>query len=450
MKKVLISAYACIPGRGSEEGNGWYYSSIVSQTNHKVWCLTRLGNKKHIEPQLKKTPNPNLTFVYVDTPDWVEKVYFWGLVGMYFHYLYWQWAALKTARPLNEQHQFDIVHHVSYGSLQLGSLLYKLKRPFIFGPIGGGQEAPASMRHYFKNHWRKEQMRTWVSELLLRFNPGCYKAIRKADHVLVWNEDTRRKIEWLGRTKGVYKEFSGISQSFIPQAPLSHSPGPVLQLVWVGRLMPRKALELTLHGLSKVDSRVPVQLTIVGDGEMGQYMPEYLSIYKLKDRVNWAGRVDYEQVKSFYRQADVFYFTSLRDTGPAQLLEAMAYSLPVVTLNIHGQAELVNEQTGIRVPVTDREMVAAELAKAIEWMYDHPRERLMMGLNAYKFASQQTWELKIRRMVQQYYDPSTHRPNSSLGNAQSPARKGQPIQINTPNQQNKLFFTNRLSYDRLS
>ncbi|RYF68465.1 MAG: glycosyltransferase [Cytophagaceae bacterium] len=406
MKKVLISAYACVPGLGSEEGNGWHYSSIVSQTNHQVWCLTRLMNKAAIEKRLAQEPNANLTFVYVDTPDWVEKVYFWGLVGMYFHYLYWQWAALKTARPLSRIHNFDIVHHVSYGSLQLGSMLYKLNRPFIFGPIGGGQEAPDSMRHYFKGHWKKEQIRTLVSKLLLRFNPGCYEAVRRADHVLVWNEDTRRKIEWLGRTTGITKEFSGISQSFIPQEPLVHTPGPVMQLVWVGRLMPRKALELTLHGLSKVDSRLPIQLTIVGDGEMGQYVPEYLETYQLKDRVQWVGKVDYERVKAYYRQADVFFFTSLRDTGPAQLLEAMAYSLPVVTLNIHGQAELVNESTGIRVPLTDRETVAAELAKAIEWMYHHPKERLLMGANAYAFASQQTWELKIRRMVRTYYGPT--------------------------------------------
>lgn len=414
MKNVLISAYACIPERGSEEGNGWYYSSIVSQSNHRVWCLTRAMNKKALDEKLAQVPHPNLTYVYVETPEWVEKVYFWGLIGMYFHYLYWQWAALKTARPLNRQYNFDIVHHVSYGSLQLGSLLYKLNRPFIFGPIGGGQEAPDSMRDYFKGHWKKEKMRTLVSQLLLRFNPGCYGAIQQADHVLVWNEDTRRKIEWLGRTKGVTKEFSGISQAFIPSEPLLHPPGPVLQLVWVGRLMPRKAVELTLHGLSKVDRRLPIQLTIVGDGEMGQYMPEYLSTYNLTDRVKWTGYVGYEEVKAFYRQADVFFFTSLRDTGPAQLLEAMAYSLPVVTLNIHGQAELVNESTGIRVPVTDRETVSAELAKAIEWMYHHPQERLTMGANAYEFASQQTWEVKIRRFIRAYYGPADDLPEKPV------------------------------------
>jgi glycosyltransferase involved in cell wall biosynthesis len=404
MHKVLVSAYACIPGRGSEEGNGWQYASLISQYNHQVWCLARRLGQPEITQRLAEAPCPNLTMVYVDVPQWVDRAYHKGLLGMYFHYIYWQWAAYKTARPLAQQHKFAVVHHVSYGSLQLGSFLYKLGRPFIYGPVGGGQIAPASMRQYFKKYWRQEQMRTIVSHLLLRFNPGCFNSVRQASHVLVWNEDTHRMVRKLGRTTGVSKEFSGISQGFIPRAPLSRIPRSVLQLVWVGRLLPRKALELTLQGLSKVPSHIPVHLTIVGDGPMGDYMPEYLEQYQLQGRVTWAGRVSHEQVKAFYQQADIFYFTSLRDTGPTQLVEAMAYSLPVVTLHIHGQAELVNYSTGIRVPVTDGETVAMELAKAIEWLYDNPDRRIEMGRNAYLFASQQTWELKIKRLIDKYYD----------------------------------------------
>ena len=415
MKKVLVSAYACIPGRGSEEGNGWHYASIISQHDCEVWCLTRRIGEDKIKQKLEECPLPNLKFVFVDVPEWVDKAYHRGMLGMYFHYIYWQWAAYQTAKPLSKQIAFDVVHHVSYGSLQLGSFLYKLRRPFVFGPVGGGQEAPASMKHYFKQFWRKEQMRSIVSKLLLHFNPGCFGAVRHAKHLLVWNEDTRRMVEALGRTEGIAKEFSGVSQSFIPQEPLVRAPHPVLRLVWVGRLLPRKALELTLQGLSKVDSKVPVHLTVVGDGQMGEYVPEYLEKYQVKDRVSWVGRVDYEQVKEYYRQADIFYFNSLRDTGPAQLLEAMAYSLPVVTLNIHGQAELVNDSTGIRVPVTNPEEVAEGLAKAIEWMYHHPTERLAMGVNAYDFASQQTWERKIGRLINSYYgtsQPAQHSPVS--------------------------------------
>lgn len=404
MKKILISAYACIPDRGSEEGNGWFYSSLISQQGYQVWCLTRNIGQAEIERKLQQSPHPNLTFVYVTVPRWIDKAYHGGLLGMYFHYLYWQWATLKVAKQLSRKHQFDLVHHVSYTSLQLGSFLYKLKRPFIYGPVGGGQEAPASMRQYFKEYWAKERLRSLVSRLMLRFNPGCYQSVRQAAYVLAWNEDTRRMINTLGRTTGVEKEFGGVSHHFIPHEPAHRRSHRVLQLVWVGRLMPRKALELSLHGFSKVNPQLPIHLTVVGDGEMGKYMPEYIANYQLESRVTWVGKVSYEQVKDYYRQADVFLFTSLRDTGPAQLMEAMAYSLPVVTLDLHGQAELVDSSTGIRVPVTEPETVATELAKAIEWMYYNENERIEMGRNAFHFAQRQNWESKVRHIIQKYYN----------------------------------------------
>ncbi len=405
MKKVLISAYACIPDRGSEEGNGWFYSSIISQQGYKVWCLTRAIGKNSIEQKLAQYPNENLTFAFVDVPQWVDKSYNKGLIGLYFHYLYWQWAAMRVALRLHAEHRFDLVHHVSYTSLQLGSFMYKLKCPFIYGPVGGGQEAPFSMRHYFKKYWRKEQMRSLISALMLHLNPGCYESVRRASLVLVWNEDTRRMVHKLGRTQGVEKGFGGVGLSFIPPEPIVRSPGSTMELVWVGRLLPRKALELSLHGFSQVNPELPIRLTVVGDGEMGEYVPEYLTKYNLNSRVRWVGKVDYEQVKDYYRKADVFLFTSLRDTGPAQLMEAMAYSLPVVTLHLHGQAELVDESTGIRVPVSDPETVATELGKAIEWMYHNPKRRLAMGVNAYQFAYDNAWESKICRLTQTYYGP---------------------------------------------
>ncbi|GAB3702601.1 hypothetical protein GCM10027592_32180 [Spirosoma flavus] len=405
MKKVLISAYACIPDRGSEEGNGWYYSSLVSQQGYQVWCLTRELGKSSIEQKLRSTPLPNLKFVFVTVPRWVDRAYNWGMIGMYFHYIYWQWAAWQQARQLAENHTFDLVHHVSYTSLQLGSFLYKLNRPFIYGPVGGGQEAPSSMRRYFKQYWWKEQLRSAISELMLRFNPGCYESVRRAKYVLVRNEDTRQMVNRLGRVNNVEKESGGVGQHFMPSSPISRSPRNTMELVWVGRLMPRKALELSLHGLSKVDAQLPVHLTIVGDGKMGKYVPEYIATYKLENRVTWAGKVSFDQVTNYYRNADVFLFTSLRDTQPAQLLEAMAYSLPVITLDLHGQADMVSLQTGIRVPVSEPETVAAGLARAIEWMYQNEEQRLEMGLNAFQFARQQNWPSKVGHIIRKYYSP---------------------------------------------
>lgn len=405
MKKILLSAYACIPNQGSEQATGWTYATTLSQNGLRVHCLTLIDGREVIEPVLAAGAFPNLTVQYVTLPDWVNTFCHKGLIGMYFHYLYWQWQAYKMAQLLNQTVRFDLVHHVTYGSIQLGSFMYKLGIPLIFGPVGGGQRAPKQLKRYFGAYWSREWMRDWVGTLLQYTNPAFYRTVKEADRVVVTNQDTYVLARKLRPARAIDRIWdAGLSRSFLPVVAPPHYPGKTLKLLWVGRLLPRKALELSIQALGQVDPVVPVELTIVGGkGEMAALVPQYIDRYGVRERVNWVGHVSYQAVKEFYERSDVFFFTSLRDSCPHQLLEAMGYALPVVTLDLHGQAELVDASTGIRVPVTTEEQVVSDLARAIEWMYAHPGERLAMGQAGYAFAQSQLWDTKVRQFIDELY-----------------------------------------------
>lgn len=404
MKKILVSAYACLPNHGSEEGNGWSYASLLSQEGYAVHCLTREQGRELIEPLLANGYFPNLTVYYVPVPAWLEKQY-GNLIGLYFHYLYWQWQAAKVAQQLDRIIDFDLVHHLTYSSIQLGSNLYRVGKPFLFGPVGGGQQAPPVLKRYFGAHWWRERVRDFISWSLRYVNPGFYQTMKKADEVLISNADTLRLARQLRPTKSIKQVLdAGLQASFVPKRPVERQPGKTMKLLWVGRLMPRKALELTIEAFSRVDSSLPITLTIVGGkGEMADQVPSYLSRYGVADRVHWVGHVSYEEVKAYYEQSDVFFFTSLRDSCPMQIMEAMAYSLPTITLAIHGQNEIINETNGIKVPVINQEQVLTELARAVERLYANPDERLRMGREARRFAESQVWEEKIKTYVQTIY-----------------------------------------------
>ncbi|GAB3756394.1 glycosyltransferase family 4 protein [Spirosoma pomorum] len=405
MKNVLLSAYACLPNHGSEEGNGWNYATLLSESGFIIHCLTTRQNRTAIEPALSDNAFPNLTMHYVGMPAWADRYYHQGLIGMYLHYIYWQWRAYQLGRQLDQRYTFDLVHHVTYGSIQLGSFLYKLGKPFIFGPVGGGQRAPKAFRRYFGSYWTREWMREWVSTILQYCNPGFSRAVRLADRVVVTNADTFRLARQLRPLRPIDRMLdAGLSRSFLPPRAIERQPGDTLNLLWVGRLMPRKALELTIHAFSKVNPTLPINLTIVGGkGEMVEQVSAYIEQYGVASRVNWVGQVSYAEMNQYYQQADVFFFTSLRDSCPMQLLEAMAYSLPVVTLDLHGQAELVADRTGLKVAVGTPEQVTTDLARAIEQLYDNPDERLEMGRAAYAFAQSQAWDVKINQVINHIY-----------------------------------------------
>lgn len=68
--KVLLSAYACEPNRGSEQGVGWGWAIELSKSN-EVWVLTRDRNQERIEKYLHSHPEyqlPSLHFIYVGVP----------------------------------------------------------------------------------------------------------------------------------------------------------------------------------------------------------------------------------------------------------------------------------------------------------------------------------------------------------------------------------------------
>jgi hypothetical protein len=63
--KVLLSAYACEPNKGSEPGVGWQWTLEIARLSYDVWMLTRANNRENIEAELAKMPPiTNLHFIY--------------------------------------------------------------------------------------------------------------------------------------------------------------------------------------------------------------------------------------------------------------------------------------------------------------------------------------------------------------------------------------------------
>jgi glycosyltransferase involved in cell wall biosynthesis len=395
--KLLLSAYACEPNRGSEEGNGWNYVLNYTKLGYEVWCFTACCHQEKIEEELQKRPIPNLKFHFVEHPGWSKQVnaFLPWIIGIYLTYLGWQEEAYKVAAQLDREIEFDVVHHATYGSLQLGTALWRLHKPLIFGPVGGGQQAPAAFKKYFMGEWRNEVFRNWISKLLLTFNPNVRRTLQQAAIVYASNPDTYTIAHRL-RAKNLHLMLdAGLPDDYFPSSLPMRSPSDKFRILWVGRLMSRKGLPLVLEALSKVSPEIPFHLTIVGDGPLRDQIPAWIETYGLQDKATWTGQIPWAAVKDAYQSHDLMMFCSLRDSGAAQFLEALAHSLPVLTLDLHGGKILVPDNAGIRVPAEHPEATIAALAKAVEHLYYHPEERVAMGAAGYQFAKQHTWSNRI-------------------------------------------------------
>src|SRR6266571_2530702 len=119
--KILISAYACEPGEGSEPGVGWNVA-VEAARRHEVWVITRANNRRVIEAELARNPIPTLQMVYHDLPRWTR---WWkrGARGTRLYYYLWQLALYPVIRRLDRKIRFDVTHHVTFVNYWMPSLL---------------------------------------------------------------------------------------------------------------------------------------------------------------------------------------------------------------------------------------------------------------------------------------------------------------------------------------
>jgi glycosyltransferase involved in cell wall biosynthesis len=120
-------------------------------------------------------------------------------------------------------------------------------------------------------------------------------------------------------------------------------PRPIF--LFVGSIIPRKGLHLLLEACALLHQQGDknYSLVIVGDGVQKPELEKFCQERNLNDCVRWVGRVDYDRLGAYFRQADVFVLPTLEDTWALVVLEAMVIGKPVICSRQAGAAELVIE-----------------------------------------------------------------------------------------------------------
>jgi glycosyltransferase involved in cell wall biosynthesis len=414
MKRVLLSAYSCFPNRGSEPGYGWNWAIHLAERGMDVRVLTRFMSQEQvdqIEAYCGSHPDLSLRFSFFN----VEL----GLRNAGLNYAMWQWRAVREAEKLLKTETYDIIHHVTFGTVMIPTQLWRLNIPVVFGPIGGGQTAPRSMMEYFGKAQWKERWRTLMTRAL-PFSPLHRRWISKMSAVLATNRDTSELLRLLGRPDAQPLHDTALPESFFALEPRTFEAlAEPLRLLWVGRLLPRKAIPLALDILAKVE--VPCTLTIIGDGLEEGVVREMIRARGLEDRVFWKPeRLPWTEVRDAYGKHDAFLFTSLRDSVGVQLLEAMALGLPVITLGIHGGGELVQDEAGFKIPVHSKEQVVRDAAAAVtQYAAMSPEARSQMSAAGWSFARTMTWPRRAA-IAEEIYDRILQGPNARVPDGTSP------------------------------
>ena len=415
--KILMSAFSCGPGQGSEPGVGWNVALAAARMGHEVTVFTQTEFKEDIDRELASGTLPANLHFDIFTPAWLEKL---RDIGLRFGVpsltwqtvsLIWQFCALSHARRHYDLAAFDVVHHVTFAGIRHPTLLTQLGIPTVIGPLGGGDSVPMTLRKSFP--WRE-----WWSELVrdaynvsLRIDPITHSAFRHARLIVLRTDASLVAVPPRYRDKVYIKGGLGIAETISPKV-RRRSTGEPLRLLYAGNLFHLKGVHLGIRALASARAHgADATLTIVGSGPARGGLEELTQRLGISAHVTWYEAVSRQQLLDMYAGYHAFLFPSLRDAFGTVILEAWGHGLPVICLALGGPGQLVDDRCGRLVAAANRseDECVAGLCAAIEALAKDEDLRIALSYGAIKRYRESSWSTVVSDLYGIIEDRLQHR-----------------------------------------
>jgi glycosyltransferase involved in cell wall biosynthesis len=401
--RILLIAYALDSSAGSEPGNGWQWLTNLAKEVEFVTAITTLKNKDRHEKKIIAEELNNVRLIGIPEIS-IRCLKKTPTLFFYFQYIIWQKSVRKYL--LNENLQYDVAHQATMGTFVFGSCLSKLNRPFVLGPAGSTLIKSYDFKYLGLGAKIVEFFRNLILVINFRLNFGARRALTEAGKLIVANTDTYRVIN--GRRyehKIVLEPQEGVRENttYLKNVRIVNP----FHILWVGRFLPRKNPIFALKVISKLIKIDPkFHLEFIGNGIMEKKIKRFIKKENLENFVSVSGWISIDELNSKYETAGVLIFTSVRESGGTQLLEALTCGLPVVSLDGTGASTWL-KTTGMHF-VSSRncasaiEQIAEEILK-ISSLEEFERSELQAAIRK-DVLNNWSWQKKTKRVLEIYQE----------------------------------------------
>ena len=317
-------------------------------------------------------------------------------------YRSWLGQCRLTAQEMQRNRPFQFSHLVSLCSYRETGCLWKIGCPSIIGPLGGTSGFRWSYLPLI-DFWGGmfEVARNIINSYQTRFSYSIRRSIRNSRVVIAANTSTRDDLQHYSGNPIPVSLETGIDYPISDPKPDRKIDQP-LKILWAGRLRAWKALPLLLYAISKLPSDVTVSLKVMGDGKCKRKWKRLAQRLKIENRIEWIKRPIYRDSLKYYREADVFAFTSLRDTSGTGLLEALTAGTPILGLNHQGAADIITAECGVPISVQCPRQSIEEFRDAILSLYWDSKRLKQLCDGALQRAKKFQWSSYEEPMRQIY------------------------------------------------
>lgn len=411
--KILVSAIACNPYGSSESLHGWLACRSLADLGD-LWLLVSAEDRAGIERGRAEGLVPdNMRFTFIgENKPYLEnrmlaRMQSWG------RYMAFSRSILQVARELHVRTGFDLSHHVTYSTWRVGSPLWRLGIPFIWGPISGTEVFPlknfASMLSPSAKAFEAARV---LGGIYSSLHPEVRAAARNAFHIFAAH---REAVPHLAKIRGTLDGISVLSYyTFTPEkvtsfarppATLSSPESVPLKILAGGNLEGRKGVAVALEGLAlakKAGARFTYRVTGRGpELEHLQHLSKKLGIDQEVILGQGFPREDY--VKEL-QKTDLYLLPSLREGGGLTMMEAMLAGCVPIVANAGGPGTAVADDCGFRIPIESPVQMARDIAAAVVRMDQDRTFLAQMSMAAPRRIAEQYSHDRFIAAIRAVYD----------------------------------------------
>lgn len=390
--RILVNCYACSPYKGSEPGMGWNFVKCLSRY-HELYIITESKFQQDLERYFIENPDEKkhykFYFLKRERHNTLRKIY---PPSYYWFYKKWQKKALKLSKELDERYDFDIVHQLNMIGYREPGYFYKLKKPFVWGPIGGFNITPWKLLYTMGWYGCIFYLSRNIINLFQMHTSKRVKAAIESSKALIsaTQEDHDKILKLWNRESSIIPEvgFTSLNED----VEIKQRNGN-LKICWSGLHIPRKSLNFLLEAVSLCRNKDNIELHIIGDGKCNKKWKELAKTLDVKNII-WHGWVDREKALNIMNDSHVFAITSLSDATSTVLLEALSLGLPVIALNHLGFANVVTDSCGIKINLDSHKQLVSDMVMAIDKLYENENLRQNLSKGAVLRSKEFAWDKK--------------------------------------------------------
>ena len=253
----------------------------------------------------------------------------------------------------------------------------------------------------------------WRGALRTAFAPILRRIIESSDAITVISSYTGQRLrEYVRRVDTVTIPFGAAARNQGAISTSARSAEDPFELLFVGRLVKRKGVDVLLHAAKILENDNRFHLRIVGGGPELESLKSLASQLGTQGNVSFDGVVTTDRIDELFRTCDALVLPAIvTATGDTEglgvvLIEAMGYGKPVIASAAGGIVDIVKDNdTGLLVPPGNADALAAAIRRAM----DQPQEMEAIAERGAAFADQAFGWAAIVGQLMTVYDSAVKR-----------------------------------------